>query len=169
MEACNLGSINLAKFVNPGRIPAIDYNELRETVKLPSASWTTPSIVPLPHAGNRRDGQGQPQDRAGRHGVCRHALPVGDPYNSEEALEKAEERSWHRPGKAREASRLLAEKRGPFPNFDKSIFKGVKRFQLRNATTTTIAPTGTLSIIAGCSSGIEPLFALSFVQKCHGQ
>ncbi|MGM0424834.1 MAG: vitamin B12-dependent ribonucleotide reductase, partial [Thermodesulfobacteriota bacterium] len=87
------------------------------------------------------------------------------PYNSRKALDLAEklmqflqEYSWA-------ASRELAEERGAFPGYEQSIFKPKEQGPFRNATTTTIAPTGTLSIIAGCSSGIEPLFALSFVRQ----
>jgi ribonucleoside-diphosphate reductase alpha chain len=84
-------------------------------------------------------------------------------YNSEEALETAEMIMQFIQEAAHEASRDLAAEREPFGNYDQSIFKD-QGVAYRNATTTTIAPTGTLSILAGCSSGIEPLFALSFVR-----
>jgi ribonucleoside-diphosphate reductase alpha chain len=85
-------------------------------------------------------------------------------YNSEEALETAEAVMRFIQENAHEASQSLADERGVFPNWEKSVYKDqdIKR---RNATCTTIAPTGTLSILAGCSSGIEPLFALSFVRN----
>jgi ribonucleoside-diphosphate reductase alpha chain len=87
------------------------------------------------------------------------------PYNSERALAIAEEAMGFIQKESNEASKYLAEERGVFANFDKSVFKDTDEKSYRNATTTTIAPTGTLSILAGCSSGIEPLFALSFVRR----
>jgi len=85
-------------------------------------------------------------------------------YDSEEALLIAHKLMKFIQENSHKASQKLAESRGSFPNFKKSIWYGLGYKTMRNATTTTIAPTGTISIIAGCSSGIEPLFAVSFVR-----
>jgi ribonucleoside-diphosphate reductase alpha chain len=166
MEACNLGSINLAKSVmENGDGPVIDYDGLKEVVDL-SVRFLDNTIemskYPLPEItemvrGNRKIGLGV-------MGFADMLYQLRIAYNTEEALETAETVMRFIQESAHEASQNLAEERGVFENFYKSIFKnqGVK---IRNATTTTIAPTGTLSIIAGCSSGIEPLFALSFVRN----
>jgi ribonucleoside-diphosphate reductase alpha chain len=165
LEACNLGSINLAKFVlENGDGPMVDYEGLKEIVDL-SVRFLDNTIemskYPLPEIaemvkGNRKIGLGV-------MGFADMLYQLNIPYNSEAALEMAESVMRFIQETAHDASQSLAQERGTFKNYDKSIFKdqGVK---YRNATTTTIAPTGTLSIISGCSSGIEPLFALSFVR-----
>jgi ribonucleoside-diphosphate reductase alpha chain len=166
MEACNLGSINLAKFVlENGDGPVIDYEGLKALVSatvrfldntIDMSRYPLPEIHEMVH-GNRKIGLGV-------MGFADMLYQLKIPYNSEEALATAETVMRFLQENAHETSQNLAEERGVFPNWEKSIYKdqGVK---LRNATCTTIAPTGTLSIIAGCSSGIEPLFALSFVRN----
>jgi ribonucleoside-diphosphate reductase alpha chain len=166
MEACNLGSINLAKFVSEnGAGPVIDYEGLKEIVRL-SVRFLDNTIdmskYPLPEItamvrGNRKIGLGV-------MGFADMLYQLKIPYNCEEALETAETVMRFIQETAHKASRDLAEERGVFENYDQSIFKDQGSLH-RNATVTTIAPTGTLSIIAGCSSGIEPLFALSFTRN----
>ena len=165
LEACNLGSINLAKFVvSSDRGPVIDYAALKDAI-----AWSVRfldntidmSRYPLDEIttmvrGNRKIGLGV-------MGFADMLYQLGIPYNSEEALQAAGETMRFIQEASHETSQALAAERGTFSNWDRSIFKD-KDTKLRNATTTTIAPTGTLSIIAGCSSGIEPLFALSFVR-----
>ncbi len=167
MEACNLGSINLAKFIAfEGINPGINYDSLRDTVHLAVRfldNTIDMSKYPLPEftqmvKGNRKIGLGV-------MGFADMLYQLQVPYNSEEALEIAEDVMGFIQTESHEASKNLAEERGVFKNFNKSIFKNKENHKYRNATTTTIAPTGTLSIIANCSSGVEPLFALSYVRK----
>jgi ribonucleoside-diphosphate reductase alpha chain len=166
-EACNLGSINLAKFVAMDNEKAvIDYDRLRDQIWLAIRfldNTIDMSSYPLPEIksmvkGNRKIG-------LGIMGFADILYQLNIPYNSEEALILAEEIMRFIQEESHAASKHLGQKRGVFKNFDKSVFKDRKDERYRNATVTTIAPTGTLSIIAGCSSGIEPLFALSFVRK----
>ena len=167
MEACNLGSINLAKFVIENESePSINYEGLREMVWLSTRfldDVIDMSKYPLPEI--ERMVQGNRKIGLGVMGFADVLYQMKVPYNSEKALDLAEEVMGFIQRESREATRYLAEERGVFGNFDKSVFKEMENCRFRNATTTTIAPTGTLSIIAGCSSGIEPLFALSFVRR----
>jgi ribonucleoside-diphosphate reductase alpha chain len=166
-EACNLGSINLAKYViQEDGNPRIDKKALGETVWL-SVRFLDDAIdmsnYPLDRISemarhNRKTGLGV-------MGFADMLYQMSVPYNSDRALTLAEDIMSFIQSESRKASIELAKERGVFKNFEKSIFKDRPDCHYRNATTTTIAPTGTLSIIAGCSSGIEPLFGLSFIRN----
>ncbi|MBN1850156.1 MAG: vitamin B12-dependent ribonucleotide reductase [Deltaproteobacteria bacterium] len=167
MEACNLGSINLAKFViEKDDESVVDYEGLKDTVwwsvrfldnTIDMSKYPLPEIDKMVK-GNRKIG-------LGIMGFADMLYQLKIPYHSERALEMAGEVMGFIQKESHEASKHMAEERGVFPNFEQSVFKDQKDATYRNATTTTIAPTGTLSIIADCSSGIEPLFALSFIRR----
>jgi len=167
MEACTLGSINLLKFVVAnGEEPTIDFDGLRDVIHcavrfldntIDMSEYPIPEIKRMVR-GNRKIG-------LGLMGFADMLYHLKIPYNSDQALEIAEKMMRFIQNEACLASKELAAQRGVFDNFEKSVFKNQEGCTYRNATTTTIAPTGTLSIIADCSSGIEPLFALSFVRN----
>jgi ribonucleoside-diphosphate reductase alpha chain len=167
MEACNLGSINLAHFVVEKEGHAeIDYPRLKEIIQtavrfldntIEMSNYPLPQIEKMVK-GNRKIGLGV-------MGFADLLFRLNIPYNSEKALLTAEEVMQFIQTESHLTSCQLAKERGVFENYKKSIFADKKKTAYRNATTTTIAPTGTLSIIANCSSGVEPLFALSFVRN----
>lgn len=169
-EACNLGSINLLKMLKEiNGTCQIDFEKLEKTVNLAISfldnvidvnNYPLPQIERLAKS-NRKIG-------LGIMGFADMLIALKIPYDSKLALDKAEEIMKFIQEKARLQSARIAKERGVFPNYDGSIYDGEDKFRVRNATVTTIAPTGTLSIIAGCSSGIEPLFGICLVRRILG-
>lgn len=162
-ESCNLGSLNLGEYWQRGRF---DWEKLRQDVQL--AIRFLDNVVdlnayPIPECEkitlkNRKIGLGV-------MGFADLLLMMGIPYSSEDALNWAERLMSFVDGEGKKASADLAKKRGPFPNWKGSLWERLGYPPLRNATVSTVAPTGTISIIAGCSSGIEPIFSGVFFRN----
>ena len=163
-EACNLGSINLALMVKGEKKKEVDWEKLKEVVHLAVRFLDNViDVNPFPLEEitqtvllNRRIGLGV-------MGWADMLFQLEIPYESPQAVKLGEKIMKFIQKEGHKTSQQLAKERGPFPNFSKSIYKNGS--PLRNATVTTIAPTGSLSILANCSSGIEPLFALSYRHK----
>ncbi len=158
-EACNLGSVNLANMVTRER--TVDEARLEEAVRLGVRfldNVIDVNTYPLPEI--REMSQGNRKIGLGVMGWAEMLFRMGLPYDSEEALALGERIMAHMQRVGHDESRRLAQERGAYPNC-----RGEVR---RNATVTTIAPTGTISLLAGCSSGIEPVFALVHTRKAFG-
>jgi ribonucleoside-diphosphate reductase alpha chain len=166
-ESCNLGSINLSKVVNGKRI---NWDKLRKLVRLgvrfldnviDANRYPVKQIKEITYA-NRKIGLGV-------MGLAEALIKMRIPYDSDKAVKVGEQIMKFVETEGHKASQQLGDERGDFPNFRNSIWKTRKKYKhMRNATVTTVAPTGTISIIANCSSGIEPLFAISFVRNVMG-
>ena len=166
-DSCNLGSINVSKFVETGD-GEIDWERLREVVWI-SVRFLDDVIevnrYPLQEIekmtkANRKIG-------LGIMGFAELLIKLGIAYDSKDALSAGEKLMQFITNEARRCSTQLGLERGSFPNFELSVWNS-KYEAMRNATLTTIAPTGTISIIGGCSSGIEPIFAVAFVRNVMG-
>ena len=164
-ESCNLGSINVAEMVildeKTGGLQ-VDWEKLGNIVR--TAIHFLDNVIDVnrvPLKKIERITKGNRKVGLGIMGFADLLVQLKVPYDSEEGLETAEAIMQFIQAQSKKASRDLAEKRGSFPNIEKSVYST----PMRNATTTTVAPTGSLSIIADCSSGIEPYYALAYIRK----
>jgi len=166
-EPCVLGSINLSNMVRESNGKGeVDFEKIGKAVRLSVRfldNMIDMSSFPLPQVaqmarGNRKIGLGV-------MGLAHFFIRLGISYNSQKALEVARGLMSFIQRQAREASMELAAPRGAFPNFTDSIYDRPGGMKLRNATVTSIAPTGTLSLLADCSSGIEPLYAVQYIRR----
>jgi len=167
-ESCNLGSINLVKMFSEDK-KEVDWEKLRESVRdavrfldnvIEVNRYPAKEINELTRA-NRKIG-------LGIMGFAELLLKLFIPYDSDDALKVGEKIMKFISEEGIKASEELAQERGIFPNFKGSIWEKIGFKAMRNSTVTTVAPTGTISIIANTSSGIEPLFAISFVRNVMG-
>ena len=164
-EACNLGSVDTSKFVQPDGSD-LDWEALSEAIEysvrfldnvIDANHWPIPEIQEV-SLGNRKIGLGV-------MGFADAAVLLGIRYDSDEAVEFAGRLSRFIQEKAHQASQKLAQQRGCFPNWRGSVWDIDRHRPMRNAACTTIAPTGSISIIAKCSSGIEPIFKLAYKRR----
>ena len=166
-ESCNLGSVNLAQMVrNTGDSIEIDWDKMAKVIAV--AVHTLENVIDMNDYPIQAIEDMSKKTRRIGLGVMGFAdllIQLGIPYASETALGVAEDIMTFIQHKTHEASASLAERRGTFPAWPGSIYDRPDGTRMRNSAPTTIAPTGTISIIAGCSSGIEPLFALSYVRN----